>query len=512
MRRFLILAAALVLILLVAGFFARRSLMQGNLREAVEARLSATLGEPVSIGRLGIALFPRVALSGTGVRVGDARAQAPGVSIERIRILPRTGSLLSGNVVIEQVQLDGFVVSVLHDAAGWHLPSAVPAPSAGGDDGVAIERLRVSDARIRVFDRASGEIRERASIDDIHAEIALDGSGMRLSSIAGQIGDAEISGEARVGARAVRLDLTAAKIADEDLPAFLRLLGAERPAFLRIPEAAALSARLEVDRSSSRLSGTGKLAAPEVELDSLRLERFEAPFAIDGSRLAFDPATFGLYGGTHTGTVNIALAPSPPEWTADSRLSGVDAGGFLGALTGRDQQVDGSAAMTGVLRGQVGEALATGVQGRARIEMTEGVIRNFPLLAYVNRALRLAEQSGTDTRFERLTATLAIASGRATTDDLVLDAGHLRVEASGRIGVDRSLALRGVAAISPERSVAAIASIHELKGLRNARGEIEIPLTISGSLDSPSFALDLEAAIRKGIADELRRRLLRIIK
>jgi len=37
-------------------------------------------------------------------------------------------------------------------------------------------------------------------------------------------------------------------------------------------------------------------------------------------------------------------------------------------------------------------------------------------------------------------------------------------------------------------------------------------LTISGTLDAPAFNLDVGSVIRKGLADELRRRLRRIIR
>jgi AsmA protein len=491
----------------------RQLLLQVELREAVETRLSAMLGEPVSIGRLGVAIFPRLSVTGGDVRVGEAGTQAPALAIERIRLLPRLRPLLSGDVVIDEVQLDGFVVAVLHDEKGWHVPSVMPAPVAGDRTGAVIERVRLAGARVRIYDRVNNrEIVERSSIDALHAEVFVDAGGVRLSPITGRIGGAAISGEARVDAKDARIELSAEVIADEDLPVFLRLLGSERPAFLQLLEPAALSADLRVDRATSRLHGTGSLRAPAVMLDPLRLLRFEAPWVIKGPRLEFAPATFTLYDGRHTGRVGVDLGATPPTWSTDSRVSGIDAGTFLTALTGRDQRFDGTGSITGVLRGRVGEPLASAVGGRARVEVTNGVIRQFPLLASVNRALRLAEQEGSDTRFERLSATLSIASGASTTDDLVLEAAHLRVEAAGRIGADRSLALRGVAVVSPQRSSAAIASIRELSGLRNPSGEIEIPLTISGSLDAPSFGLDLQSAIKKGLADELRRRLRRIIR
>jgi uncharacterized protein involved in outer membrane biogenesis len=512
MRRLLILAAVLAAALAVAMLWVRQSLAGGELREAVEARLSAALGVPVSIGQLGISVFPRPSVSGSGVRVGDADVEAPSIRIERIRILPRLGSLLSGDIVVDEVQLDGFVVSVLRERERWRVPAAVPAPTSPGSDGVVIHRVRITDARVRVFDRVNGGITERGSIDDLDAAVVTEGGTLTLSSITGRIGGAAVAGEATVDSTDVRLDLTADAIADDDLPVFLALLGSERPGMLRLAEPAALSAAIRVDRGSSRLSGTGTLRAPGVILDPVRLHQFAAPFTIDGPRLEFAPATFTLYGGAHEGTVGVGLASSPPEWTIDSRVTGLDAGEFLAALSGHDPRFGGTASLSGALRGRVGEPPGRSARGRARIQVTDGVIREFPLLAAVNRTLRLAEQQGRDTHFERLSATLSIASGIATTGDLVLEASHLRVEAAGRIGADRSLDLEGIAAVSPDRSSAAIASIHELKGLRNARGEVEIPLTITGTLDGPVFALDVQSALRKGITDELKRRLRRIIR
>ena len=513
MRRLLIIALAVVLI--AAVFLARRSLMQGELRGAVETRLSATLGMPVSIGRLEVSVIPRLSVSGSDVRLGAAHGQAPALTIAGIRLVPRFWPLLSGRVVIDELQLEGFTASVLRGRGGqWHVPSAVPAPTSGGHGGIVIERVRLTDSRIRVFeeDSTGGEIRERASMDDIQADVVATDGGLRLSPIAGRIGGATFSGDASVNVQAVHLQFAAKSISDGDLPALLGLLGSDRPELLRLPNPASLSVGIRVDRAGSRLSGKGDLRASEVVVEPLHLEDFEAPFTLNGSRLEFAPATFTMYGGAHQGRIGVDTASSPAMWTMDSRLTSLDAGDFLTALNGSDGRLDGTAAFSAALRGRLGEPLAQTVSGRATVEVIDGVIRDFPLLAAVGRALRLAEQQGSDTRFSRLSATLTIAAGGATTDDLVLQSDDLRVQAAGRIGSDGALALRGVAVLSPERSSAAIASIHELKGMRNRRGEVEVPLTIAGTLDSPSFGVDIQAMIEKGIADELRRRLRRIIR
>jgi uncharacterized protein involved in outer membrane biogenesis len=512
LKLFLLLAAIALI-----GVLALRQVLRGaQVREAAEARLSAVLGQPVSIGTLGVSLFPRLAISGTDVRLGDAAAAAPALAVEAVLILPRLAPLLRGRVSVETIDLDGFTVSLLRDAGGrWHVPSVMPAPTAGEGGSAVIERVRVSGGRLRVFDGpVGGALRETAAIHDLDADVTVEASGLRFSPLTGRIGAARITGDARADAHAVRLEFAAETLADDDVPVLLGLLGSERPDFLRLAESASLAGVVQVDRGSRHLSGTGTLNAPAVEFDALRLRQVEAPFTIDGSRLRFAPMTFEMSGGAHQGTVtfDVGEGRSPATWAIDSRVRGLDVGDFLATLNGSDQRVDGSAAVNAALHGRVNEPLRQTVSGRLGMTVTDGVIQRFPLLESINRVLRLADTQGDDTRFERLTATFAITAGRATTEDLEMTAGHVRVRAAGRIGADRSLAMRGVAAVSPERSARAVASVRELSGLRNSRGEIELPLTISGTLDEPSFALDVKGAVGKGVLDELQRRLRGIIR
>jgi AsmA protein len=249
---------------------------------------------------------------------------------------------------------------------------------------------------------------------------------------------------------------------------------------------------------------------------SLRLRGFESPFRTNGVQLTFEPATFTMYGGAHRGAMAVDLSRTPARWTLDSRMTKLDVGDFMAALTAREGQVDGTAAATAALHGAVGDTMPDGLAGRVEINIADGVIREFPLLATINRAMRLAEGDTRHTQFERLSATFALpgrgggraaGSGYATTDNLVLLARDVRVEASGRIGFDRSLNFGGLAVLSPERTASAIRSVHELSGLRNDRGELELPIKVTGTLDDPSFQIDLKAAVGRSLKEELRRRI-----
>ena len=487
-------------------------LVEDAVRSAAETRLSALLGEPVTIGSIGVSLLPRPAFTGSNVRVGAEDRQAPGIRIDRLRLGVQLRTLFTETVRIDEIRLDGFTVALRRDKSGrWHVPPAFPAPARGARSAVAIDRVSVVGGRILVFHEANGATRETSRIDDVAADMAIEPAGLRLAPLSGRVGGATIDGEAATDARSIRLRFDAPAINDADLAPLVGLLAWVRPVTIRLDEAAATSVAISIDRASSRLSGKGTLRMPAVTVDRLRLRQLDAPFTIDGTQLTFAPATLALHGGSHTGRVTLSLDRDPARWAADSRLERIDVGELLDTLAARDVGLESTGRVEAKLRGRIEQDFIAGSEGAARVALADGVLRNFPLLATVNRTLRLADAAGNDTRFERLSATLAIAGGLASTDDLVMDAAHLRVHLAGRIGFNRTIDLRGRAIVSAERAAAAVASVRELARLRRG-GEIVLPLTIGGTLDAPRFGIDVETAIREGLQEELKRRLQRLIR
>ena len=521
MTRRVLIAAVVLAVVFAAAALAIRSMLDADvLGRAAASRLSAALGQPVSIGRVSVSLLPSPAVVGSEIAVGPSR-EAPELALRRVRIVPRLSSLISGPYVIREVTLDGLIVRIVREPTGeWTFPAVVPAPGGDEGSGLTIERVRLRGGQVRVFERSARDgLRQSSSIDDLQGEAVVEAEGIAVSPLRGRVGGASIAGEARVSPAEARVELSMPAIANDDLDEVLGLAASEPPAFLSIAAPAAAAVSVRIDRARSRLAATGSLKAPEVGFYSLRLSRLEAPLRLDGTRLRFEPATFAMYGGSHRGTMVVDLSQSPARWSLDSQVSGVDAGDFLAAMTGRDQRLDGTASATAKVGASVGDAMPRGLQGRVHVDVAAGVIREFPLLASINRVLRLAEGDTRDTRFERASATLALpgaaagsasaaaGEGYATTDDLVLQTREVRVQAAGRIGFDRSLDLSGIAIVSPERSAEAVRSVRELSGLRNDRGELELPLTISGSLDDPSFGIDLQAVIGRSIKEELKRRI-----
>jgi uncharacterized protein involved in outer membrane biogenesis len=515
-RRFLtVIAIVFAGIAALAVFLAiRGSLIAGFVREIAESRLSTALGQPVAIGQLGFSLMPRPAFRGSDIRVGDNTQQAPAVSLDRVEVFPVLRSFLKGPIHITEVSLDGFTISILRGADGrWRAPAVFPAPTAGAGGGIGIDRVRVAGGRLLIFDVGMDEaMRERSRIDDIRTELVLTPGGIRLAPLTGRVGGAAISGQAETDPQSVRLDFSAPAIRDADLAALFGLLAASRPAVVRIEEAepAAASVSVRIDRATSRLTGSGTLRAPALTIEPLRLQQLNAPFVIQGNQLTFTPTTFTINGGSHEGRFTLTLGDSP-AWAMDGVVRDLDVGALLDTIAGRDAKLDGRGRIDAKLNGRFEPGFLTRSDGGARLVVSNGVLHDFPLIAAVNRALRLSEGDGQDTRFEELSATLAIARGTATTDDLVIQAGHLRFVLSGRIGFDRSVDLRGRGIVAAERVAAGVESVHELARLRKG-GEIVVPLTITGSLDAPKFDIDVGTIIREGVVDELKRRIRRLFK
>ena len=511
MRRRWIALLVIVLIAVVAVVLLRSALPVDVLRHAAQSRLSTLLGQPVTIGSVRVSLLPVPSVIGSDVAIGQQQ-DAPELALERVRIVPRIRSLVGSSYVIREVALEGLAVRIVREPSGrWRFPSVVPAPGATGDGGLVVERVRLTDGVIRVFElTATDGLRATSSITDIEGEAVADEGELRIVPIRGRIGTAEITGEATVNSDAARLDFQMPEIKGGDLDDVLGLAASAPPEFVQLHRPASGSFSMRIDRNSSRLSGKGHLLAPEVGFYSLRLHQLETAINTDGTRIIFDPASFTMYGGTHRGTMREEQSRVPARWALDSAVNGVDVSDFLAALTGADQRIDGTASANAALRAGVGQPMPQSLQGQLKVAIANGVVREFPLLSAINRALRLAEGEGRDTRFERLSGTFALPGGGAagmTTNDLVLHARDVRVEAAGRIGFDRSLDLAGIAILSPERSASAVRSVHELSGLRNVRGELELPLRITGSFDDPSFAIDLQAVIGRSIKEELRRRI-----
>jgi len=508
---------ALLLLLGIGGYFlVRHILSPDQIRPVAEAKLTAALGKPVKLGDLSIRIFPVPSLQAKDIRVGED--QAPALAIASLRIVPSLPSALRGELVVDRVDLDGLDLALRRTKKGdWLLPYDPPksqgTSASTGEAGkpILIRTIRIQNGAFRVVDdvpAAGGPSREVAALRDIEGTLSVGAQDLRVESLSARFEKTELKGTAAITPDSTTLDLASPSIASEDLPQIFAFLGAAPIEGLSIKGAAPFHLKMTIPQKGS-LSAAGEFDAASLRLGSMEVTALKTPFKLENDTVVLSPLTFTAYEGKQKGHVTLALARNPMGYSVQTSLEGLDVNKALSANTSAKDVLLGTGRVQAIVKGSGFDegALKTRLAGNAEVALRNGVIKNLPLLAKINQALKITEGDDKDTRFESLDGTFAIGSGKAHTEDLRLKAGELSLLAKGDVLFDQTLAFKGTARFSKTKSAQILHSLSDLKYLANDQGELEIPLTVSGAASSPSVNVDLGSVVKKAIKEEIKNKL-----
>jgi uncharacterized protein involved in outer membrane biogenesis len=192
----------------------------------------------------------------------------------------------------------------------------------------------------------------------------------------------------------------------------------------------------------------------------------------------------------------------PATYTVDSRFERVDANRLLSSVTSLKEALYGLLAANADVRfsAEAGQPqIARSLSGRASLDLSDGRLAGVDLLhelAEIGRFRSLGRASEPFTRVVRLTGDFDIRGGVATTDDLEATIAGATLAATGRVDLnDQSLDMKLTAVLSPETS-------EQVGGTRiggflstalaNDRGELVMPVIVTGTWTSPRFAPDMQ--------------------
>src|SRR5512146_1430674 len=131
-RSWLLVGAGVAIVFFLAAFLAIRWALDPRLLKSLaESRLTAALGEPVTIRTVLLSFFPTVAVEGSDIVIGDAsRAGSGSIDMRSVRLHPRLSSIFSRPIVIDRIELRGVALNAVRDASGhWMLPLPTSSPS-----------------------------------------------------------------------------------------------------------------------------------------------------------------------------------------------------------------------------------------------------------------------------------------------------------------------------------------------------------------------------------------------
>ena len=115
-----------------------------------------------------------------------------------------------------------------------------------------------------------------------------------------------------------------------------------------------------------------------------------------------------------------------------------------------------------------------------------------------------APAPGSGSGFSRLAGTFALANGVVSSKDIAMAAHDFDMNGQGSVELaSGALSARGDVVLSPE--LTAQAGV-DLRRYAQEDGRVVVPATVGGTLQQPSVALDIAAATRRALENELERR------
>ncbi len=232
------------------------------------------------------------------------------------------------------------------------------------------------------------------------------------------------------------------------------------------------------------------IAVPTLNYDALQLKQILLTSSMVGDRILLNLQRADFHQGRISG--NAELNPASNSYQMRLSANQVPIDKIQSALSAdRSATVRGQAqiklALTGTL-GDYDQMLATS-SGKADVRITEGALQDQSLAAIVERIVALFEGRsrravGEELIFDEMKASILLNKGIAKNDDLAMQMPLLNVKGSGQVNL--------------VNSTIDYMLYTQLKSAKR----LQIPIHISGDLESPQYKPDLSSLIKDGLLNK----------
>jgi len=253
----------------------------------------------------------------------------------------------------------------------------------------------------------------------------------------------------------------------------------------------------------NRLSGSGLLTAEKIVLDEFTMNNARSTVTLDHGIITMKPVTAGLFNGQEEGTIVVNTRTEPTTYTVDSRLQGVDANQLLSTISPVKQTLYGvlsANADTHFTTTAGAASILPSLNGKVSLKLNNGKIANVDLLhqlATIAQFQNTARAVEPFTQLIQLTGDFDIKNGVARTNNLkaVIDAGSLAASGTVDLG-QQKLDLHVTTVLSQDYSQTVggtgIGGFLNT-ALANNKGELVVPVLVTGTFQHPMFAPDLQS-------------------
>lgn len=481
-RKLLAAMLFLLVVLAIAGYlFARGAIGGEAVRRTLEQQLSARVGQPVTIGRLGAAFVPRVALELHEVAVGAPAA----ATIGQLSFGTGLRGLFARRVEDAEVVIANARIPVEMALAIVGALSSSTEPGEGsGVEVVSVRTLAFRQVELVASPRSL----------TIDLESALTGDRLDVTRLVAQSQGTRLEAHGAVSSIAARSGRFTAAASRLNLDEILAV-------------ASGLSTSTSPGAAASSLNLTVDLTAPGGELAGYTFESLACTLEITPARLQLEPLRFGIFGGEYDGHLRVTPSGAAPLLALNGRVKGIDMGRLL-------REMGGSSSMSGTLAGNLaataqagGEMLRT-ARGTGKVSVTDGEIPGLEMVRSVvlafGRPSGLAG-AGAGSAFRRIAGSFSLADQTLRSDDVTFES--VDFDMSGRTVVELpGGAIEMHADIILSRELTAQAGT-DLRRYAQEDGQIVVPAVITGTVAAPRVTLDVAAAANRALRNEVKERV-----
>jgi len=277
---------------------------------------------------------------------------------------------------------------------------------------------------------------------------------------------------------------------------------AQSRSFWSVVPAAAAAPAPHGESLLARMTGSGTLRADTILYDQLVFTNARASVSLDHGLIRLAPITADLYGGQQAGAIEIDARVTPVLYTVSSKLDRVDANKLLSSVSSVKETLYGLLLANADTRFTASSAsssteIARSLNGKLNLNLKNGKLTKMDLLyelASIGKFLGSGQKMRSFTNILGMTGDFDVNNGVARTENLkaTLDVGTMAATGSVNLA-DQTLNLRMIAvlnkAFSDEVGGTGVGG-YLTTALSNSKGELVVPILISGTLSKPRFAPD----------------------
>ena len=501
MRKILIIVAAtLVGVVLLATIAIYWFFSGDGMRRALEQQATARLGQPVKIKAARGQIFPRPGIGLTGIEIGEPVR----LTLSNVDLSTDLGALLSRRIEDARIVISDSTIQLplpfalpAEDGAGAGAPAGQgrgEARSGGSSDppsGIRLVSIReISLRNVRIVSRGR-EIR-------VSADSSLSGDHLTLSRFTADSGSTslQVEGEADLEPRVdAKLQAKANKIDVDELLALAAAFTPERRAARR------------GSAPSQPMKVAAQLKADTATAAGVQVTGFITTVTLDGDRIALSPLSFGLFGGSYDGSLNGRLADSMSV-TLKSRLKALDVA-QLAAFGGSPDTITGTLSGEGTFSAQGADmaAVLASANGKGSASIVDGTIKRLNLVRTVVLFFGrpAPEKQEASDKFERIDTTFSLAGQVFRADTFSMHSRDADLNGTVTLSLENQQ-LDGTIDMLLSEELSAQAGT-DLARFTREENKVVLPARIGGTLNQPSITINATAAIRRGIQNEIGRRL-----